>query len=95
MKLAFWKVIWWIRYKFPKWLIGIPKRLVNYQIYKTTLFEKFIFIACYLLGFGFASDEASNPFEFIFMAWLYGNLLGWFFFGSWRWFIRNFTPHGY
>ena len=95
MKLAFWKVIWWIRYKSAKWLIGIPKRIVNYQIYKTTLFEKFIFIASYLIGFGAALDEASNLAGFIYVTWAVGTFLGWFFFGFWRLFIRNFTPYGY
>ena len=77
------------------WTIGIPRRILNYQIYKTTRFEKLIFIASYFLGFGLASDETSNPIEIIYTGWAMGTFLGWFFFGFWRWFLRNFTARGY
>lgn len=81
--------------KLGAWLIGIPKRIISFQIYETTGFEKLIFIVSYILGFGLATDETSNPLGIIYTGWAMGTFLGWFFFGFWRWFLSNFTPRGY
>jgi hypothetical protein len=95
MPLWLWKCGYWLKNKFPSLLLGMPRKILRYQLNKTTYFEKLIFIVSYFLGAGIASDGATNFIEFVISFWLIGTFTGWFLFGFWRWFLRNFTRWGY